>query len=64
MGGLGGYGGTIAGSIIMTMIVSLLTIIRIPDSGRDIAQGVIIILLVLAYSGRIFSKKRRVTIKS
>ena len=64
MGGLGVYGGTIAGSIIMTMIVSLLTIIRIPDSGRDIAQGVIIILLVLAYSGRIFSKKRRVTIKS
>ena len=52
MGGIGGYAGTIAGSIIMVVIVSLLTIVRIPESGRLIVQGVLIILLVLLYSGQ------------
>ena len=50
IGGTGGYAGTIAGSIIMVVIVSLLTIVRIPESGRLIVQGVLIILLVLLYS--------------
>jgi ribose transport system permease protein len=50
IGGIGGYAGTIAGSIIMVVIVSLLTIVRIPESGRLIVQGVLIILLVLLYS--------------
>ena len=50
MGGNGGYAGTIAGSVIMVVIVSLLTIVRIPESGRLIVQGVLIILLVLLYS--------------
>jgi ribose transport system permease protein len=50
MGGSGGYGGTIAGCIIMVVIVSLLTIVRIPESGRLIVQGLLLILLVLLYS--------------
>lgn len=54
-GGFGGYAGTIAGSIIMTIIGGLLTIIKIPISGRYITQGLIIILLVLVY-GRQKSK--------
>ncbi|WHH58181.1 ABC transporter permease [Petroclostridium sp. X23] len=49
LGGSGGYIGTIAGAIIMTVIGSILTIINIPVSGRQIAQGLIIILLVLIY---------------
>jgi ribose transport system permease protein len=57
MGGYGGYVGTIAGSIIMTVIVSLLTILHMPVSGRDIIQGLIIISLVLVY-GRQMLKNR------
>ena len=49
IGGRGGYGGTIAGAIIMTIIGSLLTIVHIPESGRQIAQGLIILCLVLIY---------------
>jgi len=52
MGGLGGYAGTIAGSVIMVVIVSLLTIVKIPESGRLIVQGVLLVLLVLLYSRR------------
>ena len=50
MGGSGGYAGTIAGSVIMIVIVSLLTIVQIPESGRLIVQGILLILLVLLYS--------------
>ena len=50
MGGSGGYAGTIAGAVIMVVIVSLLTIVKIPESGRLIVQGVLLILLVLLYS--------------
>jgi ribose transport system permease protein len=55
-GGLGGYAGTVAGSVIMTIIIGLLAVVRIPVSGRQIAQGLIILLILLAY-GR--EKKRR-----
>jgi len=48
-GGLGGYAGTIAGSVIMTIIIGLLAVVRIPVSGRQIAQGLIILLILLAY---------------
>ena len=50
MGGSGGYAGTIAGSIIMIVIVSILTIIQMPESGRLIVQGLLLIILVLLYS--------------
>jgi len=56
MGGAGGYGGTIAGAVIMTVIVSLLTIVSIPEAGRDIVQGLLIIGLLLIY-GRQSAKK-------
>jgi ribose transport system permease protein len=49
IGGSGGYIGTIAGSIIMTVITSLLTIIKIPESGRQVAQGLIILIVVFIY---------------
>lgn len=54
-GGKGGYAGTIAGAIIMTVLDSILTVINIPKAGRIIAQGVIILLMVMIY-GR--DKKR------
>ncbi|MGP1348394.1 MAG: ABC transporter permease [Stomatobaculum sp.] len=49
-GGKGGYIGTIAGAIIMTILEDFLTIINIPDAGRQIMQGVIILILVFFYS--------------
>ncbi|MBC8585378.1 ABC transporter permease [Youxingia wuxianensis] len=49
-GGRGGYGGTIAGAIIMTVIDDLLVIINISQAGRQVVQGIIILLLVFSYS--------------
>lgn len=49
-GGKGNYVGTIAGAIIMTVLDDFLAIISIPEAGRQMIQGVIIILLVLLYS--------------
>ncbi len=49
-GGKGGYAGTIAGAVIMTILDDFLTIVNIPEAGRQIMQGVIILLLVLVYS--------------
>ncbi|MCI8957963.1 MAG: ABC transporter permease [Lachnospiraceae bacterium] len=49
-GGKGGYAGTIAGAVIMTVLDDFLTIVNIPEAGRQIMQGVIILALVLVYS--------------
>lgn len=49
-GGKGGYLGTVAGAVIMTVLDDFLTIVSIPEAGRQIMQGVIILLLVLIYS--------------
>ena len=49
-GGKGGYLGTIAGAVIMTILDDFLTIVSIPDAGRQVVQGIIIILLVLVYT--------------
>jgi len=49
-GGKGGYAGTIAGAIIMTVLEDFLTAIDIPFAGRMIAQGAVIILLLLLYA--------------
>jgi len=48
-GGSGSYLGTVMGSIIMTIIYGLVMIIHLPESGRLIILGLIIILLVLIY---------------
>lgn len=49
-GGKGGYTGTLVGAVIMTVLNDFLTIVNIPEAGRQIAQGVIILALVLIYS--------------
>ena len=50
MGGKGGYLGTVAGAIIMTVLEDFLTAIDIPHAGRMIAQGALILLLILLYA--------------
>lgn len=49
-GGKGGYLGTVAGAVIMTVLNDILVIVNIPQAGRSIIQGGIIILLVLIYA--------------
>lgn len=53
-GGKGGYLGTIAGSIILVLLESILTVMKMPEAGRRIANGVIILILISIY----FSGKR------
>lgn len=51
MGGKGGYVGTIAGVGIMMILSSLMTILHMAESGKQIFQGVlIVVLLVMVYS--------------
>lgn len=49
-GGKGGYAGTIAGAIIITVIQDFLVIVNIPEAGRSMVQGLLILILVLVYN--------------
>jgi len=49
-GGVGTYGGTIAGALLMTVLSNLLTTLRLPQTSRDILNGLIIILLLMMYN--------------
>ncbi len=49
LGGFGSYVGTIAGCIIMILIQAILPILSIPEAGRQISSGVIILALLLLY---------------
>ena len=49
LGGSGSYLGTIAGCIIMVLIQSLLPILSVPEAGRRIISGGLILLLLLLY---------------
>jgi ribose transport system permease protein len=49
LGGSGSYIGTIAGCIIMVLIQSLLPILAIPEAGRRIISGGLMLLLLLLY---------------
>lgn len=49
-GGRGGYLGTFAGVIIMIVLEDFLTIVNIPEAGRQIVQGAILIVLLLIYN--------------
>jgi len=51
-GGSGSYVGTIAGVGIMIIITSLMTILNMPESGKKMVQGLIIILLLVVVYGR------------
>jgi ribose transport system permease protein len=48
-GGKGGYVGTIAGAIILVLMESLLTIVHVPQAGRKIASGLIILIMITIY---------------
>jgi len=48
-GGKGGYIGTIAGAVLFILLESILTIVNIPEAGRRIANGAIILILINIY---------------
>jgi ribose transport system permease protein len=49
-GGRGGYSGTIIGALILTVLNSILTLVDVPESVRQILYGAIILLLAATYA--------------
>lgn len=49
-GGIGTFSGTVAGALLMTVLSNLLTTLGLPQTFRDILNGVIIILLLMLYN--------------
>jgi ribose transport system permease protein len=50
-GGRGGYGGTIAGALILTVLTGLLTLLDVSEPIKQILYGAIILSLAAAYAG-------------
>jgi ribose transport system permease protein len=50
MGGRGGYGGTIVGALILTVLANLLTVLQMPEGVRQILFGAIIVAVAAAYT--------------
>jgi ribose transport system permease protein len=50
MGGRGGYGGTIVGALILTVLTALLTVLGLPEPTRQILFGAIIVAVAAAYA--------------
>ncbi len=50
LGGRGGYGGTIVGALILTVLTSLLTVLGLPEAVRQVLFGSIIVVVAAAYT--------------
>ena len=50
LGGRGGYGGTIVGALILTLMTALLTVLQMPEAVRQILFGAIIVIVAAAYT--------------
>jgi len=50
MGGRGGYGGTIVGALILTVLTALLSILGLPEAVRQVLFGSIIVAVAAAYT--------------
>jgi ribose transport system permease protein len=49
-GGRGGFGGTIVGALILTVLNALLTVLGLPEPTRQVLFGAIIIVVAAAYT--------------
>jgi len=49
LGGRGTYLGTVAGVILITLIQSILSVIQMPEAGRQVIYGAVIIIMLLVY---------------
>ena len=50
LGGRGGFGGTMVGALILTVLTALLTVLGLPEPTRQILFGAIIVLVAAAYT--------------
>lgn len=50
MGGRGGYGGTIVGALILTVLGALLSSLGFPEAVRQVLYGAIIVVVAAAYT--------------
>ena len=50
LGGRGGYGGTIVGALILSVLSALLTVVGLPEPSRQIVFGAIIVIVAAAYN--------------
>lgn len=49
LGGRGSYLGTVLGVILITLLQSILSVMQIPEMGRQVAYGLVIIAMLLVY---------------
>jgi ribose transport system permease protein len=49
LGGRGSYLGTVAGVILITLLQSILSVMQMPEAGRQVIYGVVIIGMLLLY---------------
>ena len=49
LGGRGRYLGTLVGVILIVLLNSVLSIMQMPEAGRQVIYGVVIILMLLVY---------------
>lgn len=49
IGGVGSYAGTVIGAVILTTLDALMTVLKTGQAGRNIAFGVILLILLTAY---------------
>ncbi|MBN9024311.1 MULTISPECIES: ABC transporter permease subunit [Kaistia] len=49
LGGKGNYLGTIAGVILITLLQSILSVMQMPEAGRQVIYGCVIIVMLLIY---------------
>lgn len=56
LGGRGSYLGTVAGVILITLLQSILSVMQMPEFGRHVTYGLVIIAMLLIYGrGRLYS---------
>ncbi len=48
-GGIGGYLGTAAGAVIIIMLEGILTVVKMPEAGRKMANGIIVLIMIMIY---------------
>ena len=49
LGGRGSYLGTVVGVLLITLLQSILSVMQIPEMGRQVTYGVVIIAMLLVY---------------
>lgn len=49
LGGRGSYLGTVLGVVLITLLQSILSVMQIPEMGRQVAYGLVIIAMLLVY---------------